>query len=295
MDQAQWTILVTVLRQVARSFGRSRRHKFTDFLIAKFYFWAVWHERPMTWAVDPVHYNRLFRPRKIPSISQLNRRIASDRFQRLLQRVHEKLAATDAWGTICIDGRALEVGAHSRDRDARWGHAPGGGAGIGYKVHALVTADRKIPVFTVVALNHHEMPVARVMLTHTPPLRPGSLVLTDGNYDSHVLHKDVHAHGGWMITRPRGRGKHAVTRRQMGPARRLLPDLSELDPQLIRRTYKERIRIEQVFGNNCVTPGLLDHLPSFVRGLPRVRRWVGAKIGLYHARLTAKSRLKNVE
>ena len=52
----------------------------------------------------------------------------------------------------------------------------------------------------------------------------------------------------------------------------------------MRRVYRERTRIERVFGHLTCTPGLLGPLPAFVRGLPRVRRWVGAKICLYHAR-----------
>jgi hypothetical protein len=32
----------------------------------------------------------------------------------------------------------------------------------------------------------------------------------------------------------------------------------------------------------CI-PGLLSHLPPFIRGLARARRWIGGKICLYHA------------
>jgi len=295
MDQAQWNRLLVVLRRVARSLGRLPRHTYSDFLIARLYFWAVLHDRPMTWALDPVHYNRLFRPRQRPSVSQLHRRIASDRFARLLQRLHDRLAGTNdppVAGSLCIDGHALCVSPVSQDRDARRGHVPGGLA-KGYKLHAMVSRDRKIPVFCVLPLNRHEMPVARAMLTHLPAVHPGTLVLADGNYDAHVLHKDVAARGGWLVTRPRGRGRHPVTRRQMGPARRTLIDLWEHQPRLMRRIYRERNRIEQVFGHLRCTPGLLGPLPCFVRGLTRVRRWVGAKITLYHARAEAKTILKS--
>jgi hypothetical protein len=295
MDQAQWTRLLAVLRRVTRSFGRSRRHTYSDFLIARLYFWAVLHDRPMTWALDPFHYNRIFSPRKRPSVSQLHRRIASDRFARLLQRVHDRFAGSngrfagsDRIGSLCIDGHALCVSPVSQDRDARRGHVPGGFA-KGYKLHAVVSRDRKIPVFCVLPLNRHEMPVAREMLRHLPRVTPGTFILADGNYDAHVLHKDVAAWGGWLVTRPRGRGQHPVTRRQMGPARRTLIDLWQSRPQLMRRIYRERNRIEQVFGHLRCTPGLLGPLPSFVRGMARVRRWVGAKITLYHARAEAKT------
>ncbi len=285
MDQAQWTRLGVALRAAARSIGRRRRLVYSDFLIARLYFWAVWHDRPMTWAIERRHYTRTFLPRKLPSVSQLNRRIAQDRFQRLLQRVHERLAR-HAGDALCIDGRALTVSPVSQDQDARRGHVPGGMA-KGYKLHAVVSEDRRIPVFSVMPLNHHEMPVARMMLA-AAVVKPGAMVFADGNYDAHVLHKDVHRRGGWLITRPRGRGRHPVTRRQMGSARRRLIDLWDRCPELMERVYRERNRIEQVFGHLSCTPGLLGPLPTFVRGLARVRRWVGAKITLYHARCEAK-------
>lgn len=289
MDQSQWSILAAVFRKVTRSFKPLKRAKYSDYLIIRLYFWAVKHDRPMTWAVDFQHYNRIFRPRKLPSISQLNRRIASERFQAILLRVHEQLAPVDReTATYLMDGKPLNISPVSQDRDARPGQI-----GRGYKLHAIVTASRRIPVFSVMPLNRHEMPVARVMLEHLPPMPGGTLVFADGNYDSHVLHKEIAARGGWLITRPRGRARHPVTRRQMGSARRELIDLWDRQPELMERIYRQRSEIERVFGHLTCTPGLLGPLPGFVRGLARVRRWVGSKICLYHARCRAKTQLKD--
>jgi hypothetical protein len=296
MEQAQWHELSIVIKAVCRRMRPLPRQRFSHCLITRLYFWAVLHGRPVSSAINPLHYNRLFRPRKLPSISQLNRRVARPCFQRLLQAVHERLCRSRDDDTpaapaaaLYVDGKPLPVSVVSGDRDARWGHC-----GKGYKLHAVVTDRLKIPMFCVLPMNRHEMPVARVMLDQMP-IEPGTLVMADGNYDAHDLHKQVHAQGGWLITRPRkggarkrhGRG-HAVTRRQMGPARRALIDLWETQPAMMKRIYRERTRIERVFGHLTCTPGLLGPLPSFVRGLTRVRRWVGAKICLYHARLRAK-------
>ena len=60
-------------------------------------------------------------------------------------------------------------------------------------------------------------------------------------------------------------------------------DLWDQCPELMNRVYQHRKQIERRFGNLACTPGLLTSLPKFVRGLPRVRRFVGAKICLYHA------------
>ena len=260
-----------------RSFGKLPRALFSDRLIVLLYFWTVLHDRPMTWSLRRCHYNRLFRPRKLPSISQLNRRIASDRFQQILQRIHEHLVGDVRFKGLFIDGKPLCVSAVSGDRARRSGHISGGFA-KGYKLHAVMSSDGKIPVFCVCPLNMHEMPVARRMLTCLPDLS-GVLVMADGNYDSHVLHKDVDTYGGWLITHPRGSAKHPVTLRQMGPARRLLLKMWESNPKLMRAIYKQRTAIERLFGN---LSNLLGPLPNCVRGLARVRRWAGAKICLFH-------------
>jgi len=288
MEQSQWTIVREAIRQVTRSFGRLKRAHYNDFLIACLYFWAVHHDRPMTWAIDRRNYNRSFRPRKIPSISQLNRRIASERFQTILQRVHKRLAGDSRYKGLIFDGQALPVGAVSQDRDARIGHIPGG-MGKGYKFHAMIDGDGNIPVFSVMPLNTHELPVARQMLEAFAHDLTGTLVMADGNYDAHVLHKQIARRGGFLITHPRGKAKHPVTRRQMGPSRRLMIDLWDRCPELMERVYQHRKQIERCFGNMACTPGLLTSLPKFVRGLPRVRRFVGAKICLYHAHRMAKS------
>jgi Transposase DDE domain len=293
MEQSQWTIVRAAIRHVTRSFPPLRRAQYSDFLIACLYFWAVLHDRPMTWATDASHYNRTFRPRKkIPSISQLNRRIASDRFQLILQRVHGRLAGDNRFKGLTFDGQPLLVNAVSQDRDARVGHVAGGiangGMGKGYKLHAAVTGDGNIPVFSVMPLNAHEMPIARQMLDTLRLDLTGALIFADGNYDAHVLHKQLDARGAFLITKPRGRGKHPVTLRQMGRARRHLLDLWDKCPTLMDRVYRHRRQIERRFGNLSCTPGLLTSLPKFVRGLPRVRRFVGAKICLYHAHRMAK-------
>ncbi len=287
MEQSQWTVVCRAIRLVARSFPRLKRATYSDGQVARLYFWATLHDRPMTWAVDPANYNRRFRPRKVPSVSQLNRRVASDRFQRLLQRVHERLAGDNHGKGLTFDGQPVQVNGVSRDRDARVGHVPGGiaggGMGKGYKLHAVVSSTGNIPTFAVMPLNVHELPVARHLLAALPLDLAGVLVTADGNYDAHELHKQVDRRGAFLVTRPRGRAKHPVTRRQMGRSRRALIDLWDSAPKLMDRVYRHRRHIERRLGNLSCTPGLLTSLPKFVRGLPRVRRFVGAKVCLYHA------------
>jgi hypothetical protein len=140
-----------------------------------------------------------------------------------------------------------------------------------------------------VPLNTRELPVAGRMLHKMKHDLTGTLLMADGNYDSHVLHKYIACRGGFLITRSRGRAKHPVTRRQMGSARRLLIDLWDRSPKLMERVYHHRKQIERCFGNLACIPNLLNNLPKFVRGLPRVRRHVGAKTCLHHAHRQAKN------
>lgn len=206
--------------------------------------------------------------------------------------MHERLAGDKRDKGLTLDGQPLQVNGVNRDRDARVGHVPGGiaggGMGKGYKLHAVAASNGNIPAFAVMPLNAHELPVARHLLAALPLDLAGVLVAADGNYDAHDLHKQLDARGAFLVTRPRGRAKHPVTRRQMGRSRRALIDLWDHCPKLMDRVYRHRRKIECRFGNLSCTPGLLTSLPKFVRGLPRVRRFVGAKVCLYHAHRMAR-------
>ena len=117
------------------------------------------------------------------------------------------------------------------------------------------------------------------------------MLLADANYDAHDLHKDLTSRGGALVTNLRGSATHPVTLRQMGPMRRELLALNETNKSLVRMVLRYRVEVERTFSNLTSYGGGLAPLPSFVRRLPRVTRWVGAKIILYHARLTLRNRL----
>lgn len=74
----------------------------------------------------------------------------------------------------------------------------------------------------------------------------------------------------------------------MGPQRREAVRVWKQHPDLARYVLRARNAIEGVFSVLTVSCGL--SLPPFVRRLERVRRWVGMKIILYHARLLARER-----
>src|SRR6478672_2180642 len=185
LDRDIWTNVMHAVKRAAKAVGRTgRRCVYADALIAAMYLWCVWHDRPLYWACDRGHYNALFRPRKLPSVSQFTRRVKSDDCQRILQRTHDALAQRGL--TIdegYVDGKPVLVSPVSKDRQATRGKVCGGFA-KGYKLHAFVNEHRRIVVFGVTGLHEDEKTVAMHLLPHLPPMAPGALVLKDSNYDS---------------------------------------------------------------------------------------------------------------
>jgi hypothetical protein len=302
MDRELWTqVLIVVQRAAARVGWNGGRRKpvYANWLIVAMYIWSVAHDRPLSWACRRDSYNGLFRPRALPSISQFTRRVKHDDCQRILQLAHDQFAqrgvTTEA---VYIDGKALPVSPVSKDRDARRGRISGAFA-RGYKLHAAVNAARRIVVWSVMGLNEDEKTVARhALLPNLPPLTRDGLVLTDSHYDSAPLHAQVcEPLGVWLVHPLRGQdragGKNRWWKlRQMPASRRALVSLWERHAELMRFTYKARQQIERVFGVLTCTAGGLSNLPAWVRGLDRVRRWVGVKIALYNARLALQQRLQ---
>ncbi len=297
-----WLLIVAAIRRAARAVALTRKERtprYADALIVAMYIWSVWHDRPMRWACDRTHYGALFRPGKLPSISQFTRRVKSERTQEILQRVHGELAER---GVISdegyLDGKPLLVSPVSKDRQATRGKISGGYA-KGYKLHAFVNERRRIVVWSVMGLNVAEQSVAAEMLPHLPPLTNHALVMMDSNYDSAPLHKQVAGPLGLCLLHPlRGqqhvgnKGHHPTTLREMGAARRELLRVWNDRPELIELVLRARQPIERTFGVLVCTGGGLTSLPAWARTLSRVRRWVGVKIILYNARLKAQENLQ---
>jgi hypothetical protein len=294
MDREIWTKVMDAVDRAIRTLKPpGRRPRYSHRLIAGMYLWSVWHDRCLSWACDPTHYGDLFRPRALPSISRFTRRVRGAANRRILQLVHEDLAATGLASVVgYLDGKPLTVGAVSKDPDARSGHITGGYA-KGYKLHAYVTEDRRIRVWSVTPLPVAEQRVALALCPHLPAAPPDALVMADSNYDSAPLHKSLGVAGRLLLTPLKAQGRvkggrhHPVTLRQMGPERRAAIAVDKACPKTKRLALKQRNNVEGVFSVlACV--GLLGALPAFVRRLDRVRRWTGAKIILYHARLKAQ-------
>jgi len=306
MDREIWrSVLHAVRHAAAKVHDGGRCPVYPNWLIVAMYLWSVCHDRCLSWACDRSHYGGVFRPRgALPSISQFTRRTKTDSFQRILQLTHEQLMRDDLISDSgYFDGKALTVGPFSRDRDAARGRV-GGGFAKGYKLHVYVTRRRRICVWSVMPLNVAEQSVALQLCDHLPAVArtwQPQLTLADSNYDSAPLHKRLAAEDRLLLTPLKAqqrvhpmRGHHPVTLRQMGPARRAALAVWKHYSDLARYVLKERNNVEGTLSVLAVALGL-DHLPPWVRTLPRVRRWVGGKIILYHARLAVHNRATSLE
>lgn len=284
MDNHIWSVVYQTIKDVDRAIPRcGRRPVYSDVLIVAMYIWSVWHDRPLCWACDRRHYGGMFRPRRLPSVSQFCKRIKTERCEAIMQKVHEHLSRME-WKTELsfLDGRAMPVGPCSKDRDAARGPTPGGMA-KGYRLHAWATQDGRIPIWSVTSLNMSEKTMAREMLRYS---RAEGFVLADANYDSGTLYDQVAQDGGQLLT-PLPKNVGGGHRPQSSP--RLMAAWAWKG--IAGYVYRERLGIERIFAHTSAVGGGLNHLPAWVRTLPRVRRWIGAKLILYHARWAVRKRV----
>jgi hypothetical protein len=310
MDLEIWHNVTGAVDRALRAVPhQGRRPVYADRLIVLMLLWTVWHDRCLSWACVRSHYGTLFRPRALPSISRFSRRVKSERVRTVLQHVHDDLSvrgtATPFDLLSYVDGKAVLVSPVSKDPDAKRGKA-GGGFAKGYKFHAFINEQRRVVVWSVTPLNTDEKVVATAMLEHLPAghgqadassagiARQAPLTLGDTNYDSANLHRAFVDRGRHLLTPLRGEqfvgpnGRSPKTLTNMGPARQEVVTTWAEHPDLTKYVLKSRNNAEGTFSVLSLACGL-DRLPGFVRRLPRVTRWIGCKVLLYHARLLAQA------
>ena len=282
MDSDKWRLASGAIRQADRGIPRfGRRPQYSDVLIVAMCLWSVEHDRPLCWACERSHYASCFRPRRLPSVSQFCRRIKSHRCQALLQRVHDILSQRESTTALSfMDGRALTVGPYTKDREATtgWGR---GRFERGYRLHAWASEDGRIPLWSVTSLHVSEKTVAKALVNYGMVSR---FVLADAGYDSSAVYDAFKNQEVCLLTKMQKKNAGQGHRRQ-SPARLAA---AHAWGGIAGYVYEQRDQIERYFGHHAVTGGGLGPLPGWVRTLERVRRWVGAKLILYHARLSLR-------
>ncbi len=278
MSSQGWRLLYRIIKREARRLPKPRRRfDYSDALIAAMFFWAVWHDRPQCWACRRDSYGSLFRPRRLPSISEFNKRIRSERSTRLLESVFTHLSSNEVPDEVCLlDSRPLPVGACSKDQAARAGRVYGGFA-RGYRLHALVAENGVVLAWRLAAMNVSESTIARALLPQAPTK---SCVLADANYDRTPLYECAAEHDVRLLARPKknaGQGHH-----RQSPVRLAAIAIWRLDADHYAR---RRDQVERAFAWQSNFGGGLAPLPAWVRTPPRVYRWVQAKLIINHLRI----------
>ena len=285
MQRQRYRELKAVLMSLRHQHHDDPRCRYRDTTILAVWLWAVLHDRPVYWAVNPSNWPADLRPRGgLPSQSCMSRRLRlprilelTDRFERAMRA---KLPSTDI---KLVDARPLPTGGCSKDPDAATGH----GAGHlqrGYKLHMVCDSSGSVDHWIVTAMNGSESQAAGQMIPHMTATR---YVFADGNYDVNALYDAAGERGMQWIASPHRRNSQQPGHRAHSPHR--LTWWSWIrSPHGSRTINRIRSGIERINAWQGHAQIGLHHLPHHVRRLHRVRLWVAYKLILYHHWLIQK-------
>lgn len=277
MERELW---MELYRFVARSTVRGRGWLFTTADIVMVYFWAVVHDRPMCWATVKHNWPEDLRSRRLPSQSQLSRRMRGSDVVELMTEIENTFLAligADQRMVRIIDGKPLEISNVSKDADSGYGRSAGG-MHRGYKLHA-VWSEGPIPLaWGLSPMNVSEKTMARELI---PTLPGAGYLLADTAYDANVLYDLAHEAGHQLLAAKRQK-KKGIGHRRQSPYR--LRSIELMKNRFGKTLYALRGQIERNFGSLVNFGGGLTCLPAWVRTFRRVRNWVHAKILVRAAR-----------
>ena len=277
MERQLWKTIVQLIQEINKQKG-SPRCQFSSVAILKVWFWAVIHDRPVSWACQRCNWSIWDRRMKLPSNATMSRRLRSKTVVGLLAEVEKRLLRCNQNGTIfwSIDGKPLSISGCSKDPHANYGRAAGCKA-KGYKIHVIAGANGCIADWRLAPMSKDERVMAKRMIKQ---LTIAGYIFADGNYDSNPLHQCCDDNGNIQLVSPRRGGPNkALGHRKQTAGRLRSKQLLEDDLSGFGKQMKvDRVAIERYFGNltNCATG--LTCLPSWVRTYPRVFRWVQAKM-----------------
>lgn len=288
MERELWPLLYRTVRAVANDFTQ-KYVQIPGWVVLLTFLWAALHDRPVSWACNRDNWKstKLRLPR-LPSPATMSRRVDSVGLGLLWRAVQERLRLANppaSWLSF-LDGKSLPVGGCTKDRDAGYGRGAGTMA-KGYKLHTVWSNGVLPEAWEVRALNVDETLVARRLI---PQLGGGGYLLADGAYDVNDLF-DLAGQRGYQLVTPAP--KAPPGRRRQSPQRLRSIGLAQAPFGFGPWLYRQRIGIEEAFGNVSSFGGGLGPLPAWVRGLPRVRTWVWAKLLINAARIIKHKHLRH--
>jgi Transposase DDE domain len=274
MECDLWKMIVAEVRKIkARHDGR---WTFAVSDVVLTYFWSVLQNKPVSWACDRRNWPLSAWRRPLPTPSTMSRRLRTAEVSEMIAAIEQNvLLQPGATWVHAVDGKALPVSRHSTDPDARFGRGAGG-QDKGYKLHVLYGQNGSIAAHAVEPLNVDERIVARRLIEHA---KVSGYVVADAYYDDNKLHAVVDAEDGRLVTPRRYSTAKGVGHHPHSPARlRALARMKSPNTAYIEAVLGSRGGVERYFGTLACAYYGLDRLPPWVRTLPRVRRWVQAKI-----------------
>ncbi len=302
MEDELFKALYVLISQEARRRPRRKRVRFSDEIILLVAFWAVLHDRPISWACSVDHWHGALPWLALPSGPTMSRRLRTLSLQLLLEQVFYRLLALDAAAGFCltrrIDSKPLPVGGFSKDRDARRGYATGG-VSKGYKLFACWGKSPLLPEAMVLGpLNESDQAGAMHLIDRLQQMHgaaTGGYLLADATHDTNPLHEHAGAHGLQLLA-PRKQPGTQLGHRDHSPHRLRSIELLEAPrlplknpmPSLGVELYRLRGQIERDYGNLGSFGGGLQPLPNFVRRPRRIAFWVIAKLIINGLRICAK-------
>ena len=282
MERKLWEGLYHVVDRVWDSWdgARSVRCILSDRWIALVYFWSVVHDRPRCWATDPDNWKGVGprRPMRLPSASNLSRRLRRPSIEALLSAIEAKLGDQPRETLLkVIDAKPLPVGSMSKDPDARWGQA-GKAKAKGYKFFAIWGNGSTPVAWSVGPMNADEGTRGKTLI---PQLRGAGYLLGDSAYDENELYDLAWKHGHQLVA-PRKTPGTGLGHRKHSPQRlrsiELLEGGGDGRSAFASKLYACRTEVERRFSRLTSWGGGLGPLPAWVRRMPRVKLWVHAKI-----------------
>ena len=285
MERNLWKQLYEVVMTTAHP-GAATGVSHSDRWVVLVYLWAAVHDRSTTWATVAEHWPDDLRPWRLPSPSALSRRLRTGSVNALLNALLRRSRGDPRHDWVkYLDGKPLPVGDFSKDPDARWGRGPDSFF-KGYKLHA-VWGTAPVPLaWEVRPANQAEPTTARLLV---PRLGGQGYLVGDSAFDSNPLHEQAARRGHQLVAPPKkaqgaGQGHH-----RQSPHR--LRALALLAQPFGRALYKTRAFVERCYGHLTSFGGGLGPLPSWVRRLHRVKRWVQAKLLINAARASLRQPL----
>jgi hypothetical protein len=285
MEREIWAVVVRAIKRLPPT--RPRGAVYTDREVLGVAMWAALHDRPISWASKRCNWPCQAWRRRLPDQSTMSRRLRRPEvlahMRKLVDILHRGRPASS---TLVVDGKALEVGEHTTDPDARIGRGVSRFA-KGYKLHALIDDQRRVLAWRVHPLNKAESVVAQDLLRDAADrIQPSSLLLADAAYDSNRLHLRAAVHGVQLIAPRQTPDRRVAVGHKHHRNRLKSVDLTEGRGSRQRNRWfsARRTTIERFFGNLASVGGGLGYLPAWARRLHRCRIWIAAKLVLQTAR-----------